>query len=206
MERIERFLQCKLVQRRSFARLELVIENVTGESFSEALKARVLQPLGMQSSSFDIDLIPSDQRVSGFDKQGKQQAHPWDLAFLPSSGLQTNARDLARFAQAVLRINEGIDREEILRFESLQEMTVVRIATEWNGIDQGYAWQIINSEPGPVWRHAGGEAGLESLFAVYPESEIGIAVLGNQQDWPRFQLVGSIRSTFADTGVAPCTP
>jgi len=189
-----------------FNLLGRVVENVTGESFSDVLKDRLLRPLGMTNSSFEIARIPVDRRVAGFNKRGRQLKHPWDLAFLPSSGLQTNARDLAQFARAVLRVNAGIDSQGILRFDTLQEMTAVRIATQWDGIDQGYAWQINNSESGPVWRHGGGEAGFESLFAVYPEMGIGIVALGNQKDWPRFQLVEQIRDTIANANTALCSP
>jgi CubicO group peptidase (beta-lactamase class C family) len=189
-----------------FNLLGRIIENVTGESFSVVLRERLLQPLGMRSSSFEISRIPEDRRVAGFNKRGRQLQHPWDMAFLPSSGLQTNAQDLAKFAQAVLRVNAGMDSQGLLRFETLQEMTAVRIATEWDGIDQGYAWQIHNSKSVPVWRHAGGEAGFESLFAVYPEMGIGIAALGNQEDWPRFQLVEHIKDTIANASTALCSP
>jgi hypothetical protein len=99
-----------------------------------------------------------------------------------------------------------MDSQGLLRFETLQEMTAVRIATEWDGIDQGYAWQIHNSKSAPVWRHAGGEAGFESLFAVYPTMGIGIAALGNQEDWPRFQLVEQIKDTIANANTALCSP
>ena len=189
-----------------FNLLGRVIENVTGMPFSDVLRDRLLQPLGMESSAFDIARIPMDRRVVGFDKRGRQLNHPWDMAFLPSSGLQTNARDLAHFAQAVLRVNADMDSHGFLRFQTLQEMVAVRIATEWNGVDQGYAWQIINSESEPVWRHAGGEAGFESLFAIYPKIGIGIVALGNQEDWPRFRLVEQIRDTVANANTALCTP
>lgn len=189
-----------------FNLLGRVIENVTGESFPDVLRDRLLQPLGMKNSSFEIARIPVDRRVVGFNKRGRHLQHPWDRAFLPSSGLQTNARDLAQFARAVLRVNAGMHSQGFLRFETLQEMTAVRIATEWNGVDQGYAWQITNSESGSVWRHAGGEAGFESLFAVYPEMGIGIVALGNQKDWPRFQLVEQIRDTVANANTALCSP
>jgi len=187
-----------------FNLLGRVIENVTRKSFSDVMRDRLLQPLGMKSSSFDIARIPLDRRVSGFDKRGKQLQHPWDMAFLPSSGLQTNARELARFARAVLSVNAGTDSNGILRFKTLQEMTAVRIATAWNGIDQGYAWQIIESESKSVWRHAGGEGGFESLFAIYPKVGIGIAALGNQKDWPRFQLVQQIRDSVANATTDLC--
>lgn len=181
-----------------FNLLGRVIEHVTGRSFSAVMRDRLLQPLGMTNSSFDIAQIPTDLRVTGYDKRGRQLAHPWDMAFQPSSGLQTTARDLAKFAQAVLSANAGTENPGFLRLKTLREMTAVRIMTRWDGIAQGYGWQIVNSDADPVWRHAGGEAGLESLFALYPNAGVGIIALGNQQDWPRFDLVAKLRDAIKD--------
>lgn len=188
-----------------FNLLGRVIENVTGKLFAEVMNDRLLQPLGMTSSSFDIASIPSDLRVPGFSARGRQLDHPSDLAFQPSSGLQTNARDLAKFAQTVLRANSSSEGANLLRSEALREMTVVHTATEWDGITQGFGWQIVESESGPVWRHAGGEAGLEGLLAIYPTNGFAVIALGNQEDWPRFQLVAGIRDAAANASPALCT-
>ena len=39
-----------------------------------------------------------------------------------------------------------------------------------------------------IWRHAGGEAGFESLLSLSPEDGFGVIVMGNRKDWPRFEL------------------
>lgn len=188
-----------------FNLLGRVIENVTGRPFSDALRDRLLHALEMQDSTFDIAQTPMGSRVIGFNKRGKQMKHPWDMAFLPSSGLQTNARDLGKFARMVLSVNVGTDSHNVLSLETLQEMTTVRIASKWHGIGQGYAWQIAESKTGPVWRHAGGEAGYESLLAIYPKNGMGIVALGNQKDWPRFQLVSQIRDIITNSNTDLCT-
>ena len=80
-------------------------------------------------------------------------------------------------------------------------MTTERIATEWTGVMQGYGWQLVNTAQGPQWRHAGGEAGFESLLTLYPKTGFGIAVLGNKQDWPRFGLEQEIRGWLRNTPI-----
>ncbi len=181
-----------------FNLLGRVVERVTGKPYFMVMKERLLVPIGMQDSDFDISHIPVENRVQAYNKQGRPQQHPWDLAFLPSSGLQTTAADLALFAQAVLKISSN-ETQRVLSLESLQEMTMDRIATEWHGVMQGYGWQMTNTPQGPQWRHAGGEAGFESLLTIYPEAGFGIALLGNKEDWPRFELEREIRSTLLKT-------
>jgi len=145
------------------------------------MKERILDPIGMRDSDFDLSRIPVQQRHSAYSKRGKPKSHPWDCAFLPSSGLQTTAADLAKFGSAILSISKG-QSDSILRVESLKEMTTLRIPTAWTGISQGYGWQLVNTTShGPQWRHAGGEAGFEGLLTLYPNSHTTIAVLGNKK-------------------------
>ena len=186
-----------------------VVERTTGHPFADAMRERVLEPLGMHDSDFDITRIPAQQRLTAFDRSGKELPHPWDLAYLPSSGLQTTADDLAKFARAILATDKGPAIASPINGQIVREMTQVRIATEWHGIGQGLGWQISISELGPRWRHAGGERGFESLITLYPDKGFGIVVLGNRADWPRFELEQKLRALWseiaADCAVANTT-
>ena len=176
-----------------FNLLGRIIENVTGKPYSAVMKDRLLVPIGMQDSDFDLSNIPVEKRVHAYDRRGNANEHPRDLAFLPSSGLQTTATDLAFFAQVILQTSGSVS-EPIISLDSLNEMTMERIATDWNGVSQGYGWQLANTPQGRQWRHAGAEAGFESLLTIYPEAGFAIAVLGNKQDWPRFEFEQEIMS------------
>ncbi len=63
------------------------------------------------------------------------------------------------------------------------------------GIGQGYGWQMAEAGAGPQWRQAGGDAGFESLHAVYPAAGIAVVVLGNRKDGPRVELERRLRGT-----------
>ena len=81
-------------------------------------------------------------------------------------------------------------------------MTATRVMTDWDGIGQGYGWQIAETAAGTQWRHAGGEAGFESLLTLYPAHALGIALLGNREDWPRFDFERAVRDAVLETGAA----
>jgi CubicO group peptidase (beta-lactamase class C family) len=181
-----------------FNLLGRVVERITEHTFADAMRERLLEPLGMHDSDFDIERIPLDRRLAAFDKKGTQRPHPWDLAFLPSSGLQTTAEDLAKFAGAILRTAARSEGWTPFDADALGQMTRVHIATEWDGIGQGLGWQIASSELGPQWRHAGGERGFEGLLTLYPDKGFAIVVLGNKSDWPRFELERTLRTLASD--------
>jgi hypothetical protein len=77
--------------------LELVIEEVTGQSFSEYMQMEVLSPLGMKNSSFNWSNTMNPASPTGYDLSGK----PVPVYVYPekaSGGLFSTAEDIARFA------------------------------------------------------------------------------------------------------------
>lgn len=186
----------------NFNILGRVIEAVEGATFAKVMEERLLEPLLMSDSSFDISLIPENSRVVAYNKRERADDHPWDLAFLPSSGLQTTAVDLTKFGMAILDI-AATSTNDLLLKESLLEMTEERLDTEYEGVGQGLAWQVVQTNVGLQWRHAGGEDGFESLITIYPSTGLTIAVLGNQKDWPRFELERELRNA-ANANLLTC--
>ena len=186
-----------------FNLLGRVIENIAGSDYATVMRERLLVPLGMSISDFDLSKIPEAQRIRATDKRGRTLEHPWDLAFLASSGLQTDARELAAFGREILAIEAGREARGVLRVETLREMTTARVDTEWPGISQGYGWQLQSSGSGVGWRHAGGEAGFESLRMLYPAEGFGVIVMGNRKDWPRFELASAIAKEVRSGRLCP---
>jgi CubicO group peptidase (beta-lactamase class C family) len=186
-----------------FNLLGRVIENVSGgKPYADVLKQRLLDPLEMTASTFEISQVPEAQRVRASDKNGLALEHPWDVVFLASSGLQTDARDLAKFGREMLVIAAGHKGHGVLRAETLREMTSVRVSTQWAGVSQGYGWQLEGVGADSRWRHAGGERGFESLLILYPAEDFGVVVMGNRKDWGRFERA----SALATEARATCLP
>jgi len=185
-----------------FNLLGRVIENVTGRPYADVVKQRLLAPLEMSLSTFEISQVPEAQRVRATDKDGRALEHPWDVVFLPSSGLQTDAGDLAKFGREMLAIEKEQGAHGVLRAETLREMTSVRLPTQWPGISQGYGWQLEGAGADARWRHAGGERGFETLLTLYPAEDFGVVVMGNRKDWGRFERA----SVLADEARATCLP
>jgi CubicO group peptidase (beta-lactamase class C family) len=174
-----------------FNLLGRVIERITGQEYPVAVRVRVLDPLQMTHSEFDRPVPRTEMQLTATDRRGRVLRHPWDMAFLASSGLQTDARDLAKFGAAMLSIAASPDANEssgVLRRQTLLEMTRARMVTEWSGIAQGLGWQLQGEAENVAWRHAGGEAGFESVLVLHPAQDFGVVVMGNQEDWPRFSL------------------
>lgn len=79
--------------------LQLMIEDVTGESFNDYMRRTVLEPLGMHESTF---VSPNPALLADvFDADGKP-AIRYTFTALAAASLYTSTADLTRFLQAQL--------------------------------------------------------------------------------------------------------
>jgi CubicO group peptidase (beta-lactamase class C family) len=93
--------------------LEILIEDVTEQDFSEYIRTEVLLPLGMESAFFDIDTAADPYPPTGYNLRGE----PVPVYLYPSKasgGLFATAHDIACFAAAGMRENPVLSGESII--------------------------------------------------------------------------------------------
>ena len=81
--------------------LQLMVEEVSGQSFATYMDENVLQPLGMESSTFTWSSAIQTRLASAYGTYYNRipnQRYVEDAA----GGLYSTAEDLARFAQAIV--------------------------------------------------------------------------------------------------------
>jgi CubicO group peptidase (beta-lactamase class C family) len=165
-----------------------VLEVISGRPFAALMRERLFAPLGMRDSTFDLDAVPEAARVTGWTMRlGRRWAEPLpeDRAFAPSSGLQTTANDLARFARAVLLAMDGRE-DDTVSPAMVERMAAVRASIPRSDVEQLLGWRTDATDYGPRWYLAGSEAGREGVLTLYPEAGFAVVALGNLEDWPRF--------------------
>jgi CubicO group peptidase (beta-lactamase class C family) len=161
-----------------FALLQLVIEEVTGETFSGYMQREVLEPLGMTNSSFEWTPRLRSKTAIGYNAAG----HPlpnYLFTAKAAAGLYTTAPDLARFVAATMAGSEG----EPAGRGVLKPNTVQLMLSPANATDGTWAlgYGIV---PGDelIVGHEGSNQGWHSLFVVLPASRQGIVMVTNS-DW-----------------------
>lgn len=102
--------------------LQLMIEDVTGLTFDQYMRERVLLPLGMTDSEFEPDDELLRRLVTSYDESG-QTAPTHHFTALAAASLYTTPRDMTIFVLAQLN-REGLrsGAEMLLRPENLSEM------------------------------------------------------------------------------------
>ena len=157
------------------------VEQVTGQGFSDYVDEAILQPMGMDSSSFTLT---SDMKalLSKEYLNGEEQEYIWGRD-IPAGALRSTVEDLSRFMMMVFDDGE-VGGERILQPQSLAEMLSPQNSDVPLDFDArwGLSWWLLPlglDYAGEVAWHSGGEGMWNSLLVTLPDQKLGVVVLSN---------------------------
>lgn len=157
--------------------LQLVVEEVTHEKFSDYMQREVLRPLGMEQSSFECTPEIQVRTASAYDRSGNQIPN-YLYTEEAAAGLYTTADDLAKFVAASMTGPNGEPPGRgVLTPQAIRQMISPAPATKGT---YGLGFQI-QELPGGLHMvyHAGGNPGWGAIFAELAEKHVGLVVLTN---------------------------
>jgi len=166
-----------------------VIEVLTGLPWVEALRVRLLEPLGLKETV----CLPEDallfRTAAGHKEAETQGGQPelyetWSLPFgnAPAgSVINASARDLCAFGQ--FHLNDGVapNGKQVLSKASVAAMREIQFPelTGREGGGQGLGWMVGKQGPFQILAHGGGTLGQVSSWMNLPEQGVSITVLTN---------------------------
>ena len=176
-----------------FNLLELLIQDVTGRQFAEYMEHEVLDPLGMNTASFEWSENWDPGVAVGYDLQG-DRVPVYVYPEKGSGGLFVQLEDLAAFVEAEL-LAQTTNSSVVLSSESISRMhsPVVALAGQYALISDDYGYghfieQLPNGQRA-VW-HGGQGHGWMTHYHAVPETGDGIVIVANsQRSWPFFAHV-----------------
>lgn len=145
--------------------LQLLVEEVTGQTFADYMKGSILDPLGMTGSTFvwNENMYGRLARAYGpYYNPIPNQTYVEDAA----GGLYSSLDDMARYAQTILNGSDVLSTESFnLLFE---------------GDRYGLGHGLTDLPTGERLVFGGGtRMGWQSDFVVYPDGGSGVVVLSN---------------------------
>jgi len=165
--------------------LQLIIEEVTDESFSAYMQREVLEPLEMHHSSFEwrADLHPAT--ATGYDTA--QQPYPnYLFTEKAAAGLYTTAPDLARFVAAAMAdpsgepAGQGVLDPDALALMVTPVMALPGIEGKLLNVSMGLGYYIETMADGTrAISHSGSNRGWQIELMALPDRGAGIVVLTN---------------------------
>jgi CubicO group peptidase (beta-lactamase class C family) len=179
----------------------MLLERLTGVTWEEFLRQRVLQPLGMTQTCFSLDDVSDRSAVMVDYARGGRTLVPWASQWQPRlwsafqqapcgpcGSIVSTIDDLCRWLQFL--VGGHPNAEQIIEGEALARLWDVQIpcpsplqAPEISDGGCGMGWFIQNYRGKRLVGHWGGGGG-PTLITFMPEAGIGVVVHTNRADVP----------------------
>lgn len=188
-----------------------VIERVSGMSWEEFIKIRIMEPLQMGNSYSSLSEIKDQSNLAAPHSSiaGGLRAFPHyqKLVNGAAGGIYSNVSDLSKWMLVHLNSGKyGENKEKVLFSESVQnEMWKIHTtldANRWpryNSHFAGYGlgWELKDAKGNLVVSHTGGLPGMCSKTILIPDVNLGVVVLTNSESGGT--LAGAITQTIVDS-------
>jgi CubicO group peptidase (beta-lactamase class C family) len=170
-----------------FEVLGVVIEQLSGLSFEAYMQRNIFEPLGMNDSTFYYPDVPEAQRTTGHQGEGQRHPisdYPYNRRHAPSSTLNTNVEDMARFVMAMLNDGE-LDGVRIINSSTLRDMWDPGwVISEDPPSAAAMGWVVEDFNGHRMVRHFGSDDGFRSALLIFPDDEAGLFLVTNDEATP----------------------
>lgn len=166
-----------------FTVLGEIIETLSGQSYADYVEERILDPLGMERSTFSEATFEADEdTMTPYYKQdGSATAgsFPFDESIHAPGGMLSSVRELARYGR--MQLNGGeLDGERVLPAERIEEARTPVSTREQliDGTPQEYAygWMVREFLGDTLVCHGGGIGVYNAFIGYLRDAELGVAV------------------------------
>lgn len=155
-----------------FGLLGYALAQHAGTSYTKLVKTRLLQPLGMASSSATFDEPPGPDWATGHNVEGKP-AQPWHLGVLAGAGaINSTGTDMLRYLEA----NAGRTTGPLPTAMRLAHKPRREVAPNER---IGLAWMTRHDKDGDVIWHNGMTGGYASFMGFTADRRRGVVILTN---------------------------
>jgi CubicO group peptidase (beta-lactamase class C family) len=206
-----------------YALLGRVLTNVSGEPYQAFVRRTILEPLGMERTTFDAVEAARDDFAWGYRLDegawSRERLEP-DGEVGAMGGLATTAADYARYIAFLLAAWPARDDPETgpVRRATVREMGLFHAPPflpdpvgDRAAPSSAYGYGLVNSEDAPLGRrlhHPGGLPGYGSHMLLLLDSGVGAFAFGNRTYAPMSRLTVHIAEMYlaAQPKRAPASP
>ena len=175
-----------------------LVEIASGKTWEDNVKDRIFKPLGMNSSSMDLNSFIESKNATIMYRRTEDGMKPlskddicysWVYTYGPAGGINSNINDMTRWLR--FQMSDGkANGNSLVSRETLDFLhapkTIISpqlnpsLAKEHQYYCQGWVSKEKNSYS-MVW-HTGGTSGCKTMLAFVPNAKIGVVVLSNVVD------------------------
>jgi CubicO group peptidase (beta-lactamase class C family)/D-alanyl-D-alanine dipeptidase len=166
----------------ALATVGYVLERTRKEPFTKLIQSKLLEPLGMRSSSFTpgAALRKRVARAAMWTYHGREFAAPtWDLGMAPAGNLYSSANDLGEFLKFLFARGRG-PHGRLLKKETLESMWKIQFAKPDAKTGFGLSFFVSEFEGRRRVGHGGAVYGFSTELAALPDDKLGVVVISSK--------------------------
>jgi D-alanyl-D-alanine carboxypeptidase len=161
----------------------LVVESASGMRYADYVQQRIFTPLGMTSSSVDVD---APGMAVGYGRRlpnGTRETLPFVDArgMASATGITSTVEDMAKFVSMQFRRGTTAG-PRVLSSGSLREMHRVRSVEETWTSGNGIGFSVSRAGDKTYIGHGGGYPGYTTQTLIQLDGKVGVIVLTNTND------------------------
>jgi hypothetical protein len=168
------------------ALLGITVEQVSATEFSEYAEQSVLEPIGMQQSSFKLTTEIQNLLSKGY-RNGKESKQ-LPLRDIAAGSMYSNVLDLSRFMQMMFA-KGAVSGRQIIQSDTIDEMLRPQngaVALDFERrIGLGWFLDYVGKANEKIATHSGGTPLFRTTLVILPEKKIGVVVLTNSAEGGR---------------------
>lgn len=169
---------------RGYYLLGYVIEQVSGQKYSDYLEQHIFRAIGMQDSGYDSTVAIIHGHAHGYAIEGQKLRYAdyvdWSMAYA-AGGLYSTVEDLLKWDQALYT-------EQLLSRKWLDRL----FKPDASGYN--YGWFINNKGGRLKMYHEGSNPGFAAFILRYPPDRTFVGVLSNLETAPVRQIASDLAS------------
>jgi CubicO group peptidase (beta-lactamase class C family) len=173
----------------AYAMLAVLVENISGVSFAEFLKANIFDPLEMDGTvAYQKGISEVSNRAWGYTVENGEVSfsdQSTTSAVLGDGGIYTSVLDYLKWDRALYT-------EQLLPRAALEEM--------WTGHlgDYGFGWRVDSVDGHRRLHHDGSTSGFRNYVIRYPDDRMTVLVLTNRRDPDVMPLAEAVAGIYLD--------
>ena len=182
----------------AIATVGYVLERTQGEPFAKYLKHAVLDPLGLDNSSFE----PTPQVTKNLAKaymwtlDGRVFPAPtFQLGISPAGSMYTTVTDMGHFMSALFSGGKG-SKGQLLKGATLEQMWAPQYAKAGQKSGYGIGFGISDLEGHRKIGHGGAIYGFATQLSMLPDDKLGVVVVTTKD------AANAVTSHIADLALA----
>jgi D-alanyl-D-alanine carboxypeptidase len=170
-----------------------IIHKVSGRAWTEYLREKVFEPVGMQSTYPTNTRERVQNRATGYtDNDRLTPADEW-TALRPSGAFLSTVLDLAKWDAALYT-------DRILTDASRRQMWTAVTLNDGSSCEYGFGWLVGTLRGRKLIHHGGGMPGTRSYFARFVDDRLSIIVLMNLNDVDITSIVNGVAALSLPAG------